>query len=279
MVSESKKREIEEIKIIIEKYPVVGILDLYKMPSPQLQSIRKSLRGDVLIKMYKKSLISHVLKEVGSKRGIEKLEEFAPKEPALIFTEMNPFKLFKMLKKSKSKSYAKPNDVAQEDIVIRSGPTSLLAGPAIGELQRIKIPAMIKEGKIHVREDTVVAKKGEVISSLTANVLKKLDIQPMMIGINLLGVWENEIIFDQKVLDVDEEDYLNKIRDSYIYALNLCVNIEYTNKESIRILIQKAHVECKNLGINANILDRGILDDLVKKAETQAQNLKNVLKI
>jgi len=279
MVSERKKREIEEIKKMIEKHPVIGILDLFKMPSPQLQSIRKSLRGNVIIKMYKKSLISRVLKEIKSKEGIEKLGEFEAKEPALIFTEIGSFKLFKLLKKSKSKTYAKPNDIAQEDIVIHAGPTNLLAGPAIGELQRVKIPAMIKEGKIHVREDTFVAKKGEVISSLLANVLKKLDIKSMTIGINLLSVWEDGAIFDQTILDVNEQEYINDIRSSYLHALNLSVNVGYINKESIKLLIQKAYYECKNLGINAKILDSKIIDELIKGAEAQAETLKSVLKI
>jgi len=274
MVSKKKLTEVEEIKKMIEKYPVVGMLDLFKMPSAQLQSIRRLLRGKAVIKMYKKRLISRAFDE-----KLKKLEEFAPNEPTLIFTGMNPFKLFSLLKKNKSKTYAKANDIAQDDILINAGPTNLPAGPAIGELQRAKIPAMIKEGKIHVREDTVVVKRGEVISSTLANILKKLDIKPMLIGINVLGIWENGTIFGKDVLDVDEEEYLQNIRNAYFNALNLSVNICYVNKESVKLLIQKAYQECKNLGINANIFDKDIVDDLIRKAGVQACSLKEVLKI
>lgn len=279
MVSEKKKQGVVEIKQLVEKYPVIGMLDLFKMPSRQLQYIRKSIRGNVLLKMCKKRVILLALKDIKSKEGIEKLNEFAPREPALIFSEMNPFKLFKTLKKSKSRGYAKPNDVAPYDIVVTAGPTSLPAGPAIGELQRIKIPAMIKEGKIHVREDFVVAKKGELISDQLANVLKKLDIQPVEIGIDVLGLWENGIVYKKDVLDVDESVYAENIKNAYNYALNLSVNICYPNKESIKILIQKAFQHGKNLGINANILDKGIIEGLIEKANVQAKNLKGVLKI
>ena len=274
MVSKKKLTEVEEIKKIIEKHPVIGMIDLFKMPSAQLQSIRKLLRGKAIIKMYKKRLISRAFDE-----KLKKLEEFAPNEPTLIFTGMDPFKLFSLLKKNKSKTYAKANDIAQDDILINAGPTNLPAGPAIGELQRAKIPAMIKEGKIHVREDTVVVKRGEVISSTLANILKKLDIKPMLIGINVLGIWENGTIFGKDVLDVDEEEYLQNIRNAYFNALNLCVNVCYVNKESVKLLIKKAYQECKNLGINANILDKDIVDDLIRKAEVQACSLKEVLKI
>jgi len=279
MVSERKKSEVKEIKELIEKYSVIGILDLFKMPSRQLQSIRKSLRDKAFIKMSKKRVISLAIKDIKDKKNLEGLNELEPNEPAIIFTNMDPFKLFKNLKTSKSPTYAKTNDIAQHDIVVNEGPTSLMAGPAIGELQRVKLPVVVKEGKIHVRENTVVVKKGEKISEVLANVLKKLDIQPMEISINLLGVWENGIIYRQEVLDIDEEEYLQNLKKTYLNALNLSVNVRYFNKESIKILLQKAYQEGKSLGINANILDVGIVEDLVKKTNIQASNLKMMLKI
>ena len=279
MVSEKKKREIVEIKELIKKYPVVGVLDLFKMPSRQLQFIRKVLRDNVLIKMCKKSVMGRALKDVKEKKNIERLDDFKPKEPALIFTATNPFKLFKMLKKSKSPGYAKANDIAPKDIVVHSGSTNLMAGPVIGELQRVKIPAMVKEGKIHIREDVIVVKKGEFISLQLANVLKKLEIQPMEIGINVLGVWDSGVLYGKDILDVDEEEYIQGIKNAYNHALNLCVNTCYLNKKSIKILIRKAYHNGKNLGINTEILDGGIIEDLSKKANVQARVLKDKLKI
>lgn len=279
MVSEKKKQEVVMMKEMIEKYPVVGVIDLFKMPSKQLQSIRKSLEGNALIRMCKKRVILIAIKENKEKENIEKLNGFEPKEPALIFSNITPFKLFKTFKKNKSKGYAKPNDIAPEDIIIPAGPTTLLAGPAIGELQRVKIPALVKEGKIHVREDYVVAKKGQVISNQIANVLKKLDIQPMDIGIDILGLWENGIVYGKDILDIDENQYIQNIKNAYTYALNLCVNTSYPTKESIKILLQKAFMNGKNLGVNAKILDSGIVEDLVERANISAQILKGMLKV
>jgi len=279
MVSEKKKREVVEIRELIKKYPVVGVLDLFKMPSRQLQFIRKVLRDSVLIKMCKKSVMNRALKDVKEKKNIEKLDDFKPKEPALIFTETNPFKLFKMLKKSKSPGYAKADDIAPNDIIIHSGSTNLMAGPVIGELQRVKIPAMVKEGKIHIREDVVVVKKGEFISLQLANVLKKLEIQPMEIGVNVLGVWDDGVLYGKDILDVDEEECIQRIKNAYTHALNLCINTYYPNKKSIKILIRKAYQNGKNLGINTEILDSGIIEDLSKKANVQARVLKDKLKI
>ena len=57
MVSNKKKQEVVRMKELIEKYPNIGLIDLFKMPSRQLQSIRKNMRKDVLIKMCKKSVL------------------------------------------------------------------------------------------------------------------------------------------------------------------------------------------------------------------------------
>jgi len=229
--------------------------------------------------MCKKSVLLLALKKVTGKKDIQKLSEFEVKEPTLILSNIDAFKLFKTLKKSKSPGYAKPNDIATHEIMVSAGPTSLMAGPAIGEFQRAKIPAMVKEGKIHVRQDTVVVKKGNVISNQLANILKKLDIQPMEIGINVLSVWENGIIYNREILDVDEEVFMQELSKAQIYALNLSVNIHYPNKGSIKFLILNGYRHGKNLGINAGILDKGVVKDLMSKANVEAKVLKTRLKI
>jgi len=279
MVSKKKVKEVAEIKELIDKYPVVGLIDLFKMPSRQLQSIRKAVRKDALIKMCKKSVLSLALKNVTGKKNIQKLNELGPKEPTLILSNIDAFKLFRSLKKSKSPGYAKPNDIATYDITVPAGPTSIMAGPAIGEFKRVNITSMVKEGKIHIREDTVVVKKDEVISAQLANLLKKLDIQPIEIGINVLAVWEGGIIYEKDVLDVDEDALIQKMKEAHDYALNLSVKACCPNKESIKILIMKGYQHGKTLGIKAEILDKGIAEDLMRKANIEAQVLKTRLNI
>ncbi len=253
MVTESKKEEVKKLAEMMQKYPVIGLVDLFKMPSRQLQAIRKDLRGIAEIKMVKKRLIALAIKEA-KRKGLEKLFEIDTKEPTIIFANENPFKLYKLLEMRKSATYTKEGDIAQKDIVISEGPTKLSAGPAIGELQRAKIPAMVKEGKIHVSKDTVVAKKDSVITADTANILKKLDIQPMEIGINLVAAWEDGYIYGKDVITVKTEDYINRILQAHSYALNLSVNAGYPTKESIKLMLQKAFLNAKTLGSKVKII-------------------------
>lgn len=268
MVSEIKKLQVKKLAEMIEKYPVIGLIDLLKMPSRQLQAIRKDLRGEVEIKMVKKRLIGHTIKEV-KKKELEKLVGIDAKEPAIIFSNENPFKLYKLLEQRKSATFAKEGDVAPRDIIIPEGPTKLAAGPAIGELQRAKIPAMVKEGKIHVSKDTTIVKKDGAITAEIADILRKLGIQPIEIGINILAVWEDGFIYEKDVLAVSTEEYIKRILQAHSYAFNLSVNTGYPTKDSIKLMLQKAFLNAKTLGLNT-----GIIEDLLVMSKTQAELLK-----
>ena len=53
-------------------------------------------------------------------------------QSALIFTDMNPFKLFKILEDSKTPAPAKPGAIAPADIVVPRGDTGSAPGPILG---------------------------------------------------------------------------------------------------------------------------------------------------
>ncbi len=275
MVKQEKKDQVKELKQKVQDYSVIGLIDFFKFPSRQLQFIRKDLRGQVEILMRKKCVIKRALEGAEGKKGLEELLGKNAKKPALIFTNMNPFKLYRILDENRSPTYAKPGDMAPKDIIVPEGPTRLPAGPAIADFQRVKIPAMVKEGRIHVRKQKKAVKKGEEITPEVANILKKLDIQPMEISINLLATWEDGTIFGRDILAVDVKQYLDKLKLAYSRAINLSVNTSYPTKDSIKLLLQKGFMEAKSLGLECNILDKGIIEELLKKAKIHAQNLKN----
>jgi len=72
---------------------------------------------------------------------------------------------------------------------------------------------------------------------------------------------------------------MQELSKAHTHALNLSVNIRYPNKESIKILILNGYRHGRNLGINAEIFDRGVVKDLMNKANVEAQVLKTKLKI
>jgi len=274
MVNPKKIEEVEKLVELIEEYPVVGILDLTKIPSKPLQLMRKILRGKAMIKVSKKSLIKLAIQK-SKKKNLTKLIDYLQGQPALILSLIDPFKLFKILQSEKTPAPAREGDIAPKDIVVKAGPTPLPSGPVISLFQKLKIPIMVQDGKIHVREDTVVVKKGEAISADAASLFSKLGIEPMEITLNLVAAYEDGVVYTKDVLAVDEEAYKQSLIEAYLNAFKLSIGVVWPTKHNIEILIRKAYQEAKNLGLNANVLDKGIVKDLILKAYLNAQALKS----
>ncbi|MBU0899131.1 MAG: 50S ribosomal protein L10 [Nanoarchaeota archaeon] len=274
MVSIKKKEMLKKIVETLGEYPVIGILNMHKLPAKQLCEIRSKLHDEAVIRMVKKRIILLALKE----KKMTALEEFIKDEPALLFTKSDPFKLAKVIAKSKTKAPAKGGDIAPSDILIKAGPTNLPPGPVIGELQRLKIPAMVDGEKIAVKKDTVVVKEGEKISVGLADVLTKLGIEPMEIGLNLSAVWEDGIVYEKDVLFVPTEKYLEDILKAHSQAFNLSINIGYVTKENVPFLLSKAYREALALAETAGIPTKETIGKLLKKGQDQAKILEPKIK-
>ncbi|HTX61658.1 MAG TPA: 50S ribosomal protein L10, partial [Methanobacterium sp.] len=137
-----KKEEVKDLKGLIGSHKVVGMADLSNIPAPQLQKMRRTLKDSALIKMSRKTLMTLALDD-SDKADIKTLSEHMDGQPALIFTDMNPFKLYKILEDSKTQAPAKAGNIAPSDIVVPQGDTAFPPGPMLGELQKIGIPAKI----------------------------------------------------------------------------------------------------------------------------------------
>src|SRR3989344_5351981 len=121
-IAEHKKKKVADIVRWISEYPVVAAIDMENLPAPQLQKMKAQLRGQIIIAMTKKRLIKVALEQAKeNKKGIEQLETYLKGMPALVFTKENPFKLSKLLKKSKSPAPAKAGQTAPSDIIVPKG--------------------------------------------------------------------------------------------------------------------------------------------------------------
>jgi large subunit ribosomal protein L10 len=268
-VAEWKKDEVNDLKELINSFEVVGIANLSDIPARQLQKMRQTLRDNATIRMSKKTLISLALDDSDKKGSINALADHMDGQPALVFTNMNPFKLFKILESNKTSAPAKAGAIATEDIVVPKGDTGFPPGPILGELQQVGIPAKIEKGKIVVQKDQVVVKAGEEVSAKVAGILTRLDIQPMEVGIDLKAAYENETVYTADLLTIDDEKTLSDVQKAFSQAFNLSVNAVIYNKESTPAIIQKAATQSINLAFNAAVLTSKTSDMLLAKAYAQ----------
>tara|TARA_Y100000034_G_scaffold129454_1_gene185920 strand:- start:959 stop:2065 length:1107 start_codon:yes stop_codon:yes gene_type:complete len=258
MVSEKKQQEVKELKELMLKYKVISVGDITSLPSKQFQNIRKKLKGKVIIKVTKKRLIKKVIASIKEK-DFKPLEKYLEKVmPVLLFTNEDPFRLYKLLKKSKSKAAAKPGQIAPNDLVVEAGPTNFTPGPIIGELGQVGIIASVENGKIAIKKDKVLVKEGDEIDEKKASILAKLGIEPMEIGLNLKVVYDDGTLYEKSVLDFDEDKLVSDIKIAHQNALGLAMKIGYTTKETIKLLISKAAAQAKALSSKINLKEEKV---------------------
>jgi large subunit ribosomal protein L10 len=271
-----KKEEIDEIKKNAGKYTLIGLVDMYGIPAAQVQQIRRNLRGKAVIRVTRNTLIEHALGEIGGK--VTGLKKFVSGHSAMIFTNDNPFKLFRQLEKTKTKMAAKAGETAPEDIVVEKGPTSFKPGPIVGELQQAGIPAAIEGGKVKIRETKTIVKKGAVISKKVADVMIKLDIKPMDVGLALQAAFYEGDVFEPSVLAIDETAILAQIQLAGQQAFNLSVNAAIPTKETIVPILTKAVREARSLAVEACIYEKDVVDAIIGKAQRESIALKSIVK-
>jgi large subunit ribosomal protein L10 len=273
-VARWKENQVSEMVQLMSDNPVIGIVNISGLAGPQMQKMRMSLRNKATLKISKINLITHAIGQIeNNKTGVAELKEALDGQVALITTDMNPFKLFKVLEEAKTKAPVKGGETLDEDVDIKAGETSFKPGPIVGELQRVGIPAAIEQGKVVIKKDKTLVKAGEPVSRDVAQMLTRLEIYPLTVGLDLRAVFEDGVVFKQEDLAIDQQQYLDNLSLASTNALNLAFNINYVNPVTVIPLIQIAHGKAMNLMFNADIITPESIEFMLQKASGQMLSL------
>jgi large subunit ribosomal protein L10 len=279
MVSEKKKGLVQSITELVKEYPIIGIVNLENLPAQQFQKMRRTLlANDVILKVNRKRLLAMAL-ENGGKKNIGQLKDKIKGMPALLFSKGNPFALYSTIQKNKSDAPAKAGQTAPKDIVVQAGMTNFAPGPIISELAAVGIKTKVTDGKLEIIADVVVAKEGDEISAPLAETLKRLDVKPMEIGLDLVAVWEDGLVFVAKDLRVDEQEYMDNFTRAAAEAMNLAIESAYTTDQTIELLLQKAFRDGKAVALEGSVLNDETAPDILGKVEREALAIKDAANI
>ena len=270
-----KAEKIKEVEGLIQKYTSIGIASLHKVRASQLQALRRKLEESAHLRVIKNALVERAIVGSEGKPNVEKLTDYLKGPNLFLFTNLNPFKLVLILERSKVRGFAKAGDVATEDVAVPAGNTGLAPGPIISQLGSVGVRTRIESGGVWVNKDTVVARKGDVISQTLAPVLSKLGVKPIEMGLSLKVFYDSGLIIPEEDLQLSLEEYRQNVGEAYVKALNLSLSAAYPTAENISMLIQIAASEAYNLGVNASIPSRETIRDLVRKAYLEATALSS----
>jgi large subunit ribosomal protein L10 len=269
---EWKEKEVENLKSLLSSHPVVAIAGIRNIPAKQLQQVRSELSSFAKIRVTKNRIVSLALPE-----KMEKMKEWIDDQIAMIFTKEDPFKLYRILEQSKVKSPLRPNAIAPDDIEVPAGATPFKPGPILGDLQSLGIPAVVESGKVVVRKPAKVVRRGERVSQKLADILARLEIHPVDVGLDLKVAWEGGMIYTPDVLKIDESETISLFEKAERNALSLAINSAYPSRRSLPFLFAKARDSAKNLAIHAEIFEKGVIPDLLRIAYLHASSIKNLI--
>jgi large subunit ribosomal protein L10 len=275
---QEKTEEVEEIKNLIQQHKVLGVASLQKIRAAQLQGLRRKLKGNASFRVIKNTIIRRAVAECKDKLGLEGLEEHLTGSNIFLFTNLNPFQLVSILQKSRMKAIARAGDLASEDVVVSAGNTGLPPGPIISQFGSVGIPTRIESGGVYINRDTLVVKKGEVITARLASVLAKLGVKSVEVGLTLKAAYDEGLIIPEGQLQLDLEEVQRSIGEAQVFALNLSLNSAYPTSENIKLLLQIVSQESFALAMNASVPTSDTVTELLKKANVEMLSLRSKLK-
>ena len=260
---------VEQLASKIKDSVMVGLVNVEGVGAKQLSDIRESLRSSAEIKMARNTLMIRALESCKVK-GIEGLVEHVVGPVAFVFSDQDPFVLSKFLSENRTPAPAKGGQVAPKDILVPAMNTGVAPGPFISELAGLKIPSRVKGGTIHITEDTVAVKAGDVISNAMALMLSRLGIEPMELQLKLIAAYTEGSVLTADSFELDLESLFQSVVFGHQLAVNLSVNTGYPTEETIPIIIAKASVEAKSLALEVGFFSPDLVMEFLGKANSEA---------
>jgi large subunit ribosomal protein L10 len=273
-----KRLMYEELQRLPADYKVLALSNMTKVRATQLMMIRKKFRNDIRIKVIKDKVAIKAFEKVKSVVGIENLSKQLEGQCALIFTDINPFKLNLIFAQNKVFLPAKGGDIATKEIVVPAGNTGITPGPVLSEFKAANVPTKIDQGTIWVSKDTVVAKPNDVISTQLASLLSKLNVKPIEAGISVNFAVAEGLTFHAQDLLINLDEYKDELVRSFEQALALATEAGYMTPETVKPLLVKAQQQARSLASEAGYLTSATADFVLSRAYAQAQALTNKAK-
>ncbi|HJU94464.1 MAG TPA: 50S ribosomal protein L10 [Nitrososphaera sp.] len=273
-----KRLMYEELQRVPTEYNVIALSKMTKVRAAQLMMIRKKFRNDIKIRIIKNKVAIRAFEKVKGVSGLENLSKQLEDQCALIFTNINPFKLNLIFAQNKVFLPAKGGDVATKEIFVPSGNTGITPGPVLSEFKTANVPTKIDQGTIWVSKDTLVAKPGDVISTPLASLLSKLNVKPVEAGISVNFAIAEGLQFKEQDLKLHIEEYKEELLRSFEQALALATEAGYMTPETVKPLLIKAQQQARSLVAEAGYLTSETAGFVLPKAQMQAQAIANKAK-
>ncbi|KAF8022035.1 hypothetical protein BT93_G2233 [Corymbia citriodora subsp. variegata] len=230
-LSKAEKKIAYDSKLcqLLDEYSQILIVAADNVGSNQLQNIRRGLRGDSIVLMGKNTMMKRSIRihaeNTGNKAYLN-LIQLLQGNVGLIFTKGDLKEVSEEVAKYKVGAPARVGLVAPIDVIVPPGNTGLDPSQT-SFFQVLNIPTKINKGTVEIITPVELIKKGDKVGSSEAALLAKLGIRPFSYGLIVQSVYDNGSVFSPEVLDLTEDDLMEKFALGVSMVTSLSLAISY----------------------------------------------------
>jgi len=241
-LSARKVNYYSKISKLLTEYTRVFVVSVDNVGSAHMQSIRKSIRGKGLMLMGKNTLMRKAMREY-AKNGHPEIEALLPHiygNIGLVFIQGELSEVKSLLVSNTVGAYAKVGSISPTLVTVPKGDTGMDPSKT-SFFQALSIQTKINKGKIEILNDVTLLTKGERVGASQATLLQMLNIKPFLYGCKLLSVYDNGQVIPSAVLELTDEDIVNKIRKGITRIASLSLQVGHPTIASLPHSVSKGY--------------------------------------
>jgi len=240
MPSAKKIAYAQQLNELLDTYDKIMIVGCDNVRSRQMQNIRIALRGKAVMLMGKNTLISKIIKDRSNQSGADRdkqlygrlvTDQLLTGNVGLIFTNGDLTAIKAVIGKERVQAPAKAGAIAPVDVTVPAGNTGLEPNKT-SFFQALSIATKITKGTVEIIKDEHIIHAGHKVGSSEATLLQMLGINPFFYGLIIQYVWDQGSVYSAEVLDMTEQDKLDRFQAGVANLAALSLALGWTNKAS-----------------------------------------------
>jgi len=228
-----KKNYFDRLQALFDDYQKCLLVGVDNVGSKQMQEIRIAMRGHGEILMGKNTMIRRAIRgHLQTHPELERLLPYIVGNIGFVFTTEDLGEIRKKLMENKRGAPAKAGAIAPCDVKLPPQNTGM--GPEkTSFFQALQIPTKISRGTIEILNEVHIIKVGEKVGASEAALLNMLNIMPFSYGLAVQQVYDNGAIYSPDVLDMTNDELINRVRQGINNIASVSLAIGYPTKASV----------------------------------------------
>lgn len=235
-LSQKKIEYQQKLCKLINEYDAILMIGADNVGSKQMQSVRLSLRGRAIVLMGKNTTIRRVLADflkANPGHPIENLLPYVRGNVGFVFTKPDLLaQVRKDVLAAKVPAPARVGSIAPIDVWVEPGMTGCDPGQTQW-FQALNVPTKITRGQIEIVSRVHIISEEEKVSPSAASLCEKLHLMPFSYGLTVDTAYNAGEVFEARVLDLSEEDLLEKFSASIRAVAALCLELGFPTLASL----------------------------------------------